>query len=72
MLQKKERISRAELKAYFPDAFKDVSIDKIRPKELKSYIGSKLEEDYHKDKEEARAKKEAVLRMLREEYDIEV
>lgn len=71
MLQKKERISRAELKAYFPDTFKDVSLDKISPKELKSYMGSKLEEDYYRQKEEARAKKEAVLRMLREEYDIE-
>ena len=64
-------MSRAELKAYFPEAFKDVSLDKIRPKELKSYIGSRLEEDYNKQREEARTKKEAVLRMLREEYDIE-
>jgi len=71
MMQKKEHMSRAELKAYFPEAFKDVSLDKIRPKELKSYIGFKLEEEYYREKEEVRAKKEAVLRMLREEYNIE-
>lgn len=67
---KKERMSRSELKAYFPEAFKDVSVDKIRPKEFKSYVGSKLEEDYYRQREEARARKEAVLRMLREEYNI--
>lgn len=71
MMEKKERISREELKKYFPEAFKDISLDKIRPKELKSYIGSKLEEEYYREKEEARTKKEAVLRMLREEYDID-
>ena len=68
---KKEQMSREELKAYFPDAFKDVSLDKIRPKELKSYIGSKLEEEYYKQKEEVEKKRTAVLQMLREEYGIE-
>ena len=68
---KKERISREELKAYFPEAFKDVSLDKIRPKEFNSYMGSRLEEVHRIRQEEAENKRRAVLKMLREDYDIE-